>query len=226
MAIGNVFPKVIGDTIYASDYNGIVNILTAVLGQNSTGYGIAPRSSAVAAVGGRIFADAWDLVRLDLDQCRLHQANQTAGLVDENAGMKVLATDITVNRSIQDRVYDIGLSSGSNFNFSVEDAGTTFYCRTQPANNWSVNLLGLNVGWDGLGYVYKKELTFILTQGSTGYYPSALQIGGSAQTYNTNWFWQGGSTPTGTANKRDVIAYNITNNGGTYVTYAQLVSWG
>jgi len=94
MATGNVFPKVTGDTIYAADYNGVVAIATAVLGQNATGYGIAPRSSTVA-IGGRIQAASWDNLRLDLDQCRLHQNNSTAGLVDENAGDRVRATDVS-----------------------------------------------------------------------------------------------------------------------------------
>ena len=94
MATGNIFPKVTGDTIFAADYNGVVAIMTAVLGQNATGYGIAPRSSAVA-VGGRIQAASWDNLRLDLDQCRLHQNNSTAGLVDENAGDRVRATDVS-----------------------------------------------------------------------------------------------------------------------------------
>lgn len=94
MATGNVFPKVTGDTIFAADYNGLVAISTAVLGQNATGYGIAPRSSTVA-IGGRIQAASWDNLRLDLDQIRLHQNNTLSGLTDENAGDKVTATDVT-----------------------------------------------------------------------------------------------------------------------------------
>ena len=94
MATGNVFPKVTGDTIFAADYNGVVAIMTAVLGQNATGYGIAPRSSTVA-IGGKIQAASWDNLRLDLDQIRKHQNNSTAGLVDENAGDQVRATDVS-----------------------------------------------------------------------------------------------------------------------------------
>jgi hypothetical protein len=93
---------------------------------------------------------------------------------------------------------------------------------TNIGANFTANFSNLN-----LPSGYCTTVTIVLKQGSTsGWYPSALQIGGVAQTSGTNWFWQGGSTPTGTANKKDVVAYSITNNGGTYTTYAQLVSFG
>ena len=89
------------------------------------------------------------------------------------------------------------------------------------AGNFTANLtnLSLNSG-------FATTVTLILKQGATGYYPNGLQIGGVSQTLNTNWFWQGGSSPTGTANKRDVVAFNITNQNGNYITYSQLISFG
>jgi hypothetical protein len=127
MATGNIFPKVTGDTIYAADYNGVVAIMTSVLGQNATGYGIVPRSSTVI-VGGKIQASSWDNLRLDLDQCRLHQNNSTAGLVDENAGDKVSATDVSayynaavtsyVNKDVINSV-DVALISGVASSYAV-----------------------------------------------------------------------------------------------------------
>ena len=92
---------------------------------------------------------------------------------------------------------------------------------TSLTSNFTLNITNL-----GLASGYCTTFTLICVQGGTGYYPSTFQIDGTTQTVNTSFFWQGGSTPVGSANKRDVIAYNITNNGGTYVTYAQLVSWG
>jgi hypothetical protein len=149
MATGNIFPKVTGDTIFAADYNGLVAISTAVLGQNATGYGIAPRSGAVA-VGGKIQAASWDNLRLDLDQIRLHQNNTIAGLVDENPGVQVTAFDIDayynaaitayVNKDTINSV-DVGFVSGvassyaTPWNTSISQTVTiSFATSTQMSN--------------------------------------------------------------------------------------------
>ena len=51
--------------------------------------------------------------------------------------------------------------------------------------------------------------------------PTALQIGGAAQTIN----WQGGSAPSGTANGVDNVSFTIINDGGTYVVLGQAVAY-
>lgn len=95
------------------------------------------------------------------------------------------------------------------------------FTMTNITANFIMNLNNLN-----LGNGYTTTVTIILKQGSSAYYCTGLQIGGVSQTQGTNFFWQGGVTPTGTPNKRDIIAFSITNQGGNYTTYAQLVSWG
>jgi len=62
----------------------------------------------------------------------------------------------------------------------------------------------------------------MITQGVTPYVPTALQIGGSAQTIN----WQGGSVPTGNASKKDAIAFTIFYTGSVYNVFGQLVTFG
>lgn len=54
----------------------------------------------------------------------------------------------------------------------------------------------------------------IITQGATAYIPSALTINTVSQTIK----WQGGSPPTGNANKTDVVSFTFICNGTTTPT--------
>jgi hypothetical protein len=94
-------------------------------------------------------------------------------------------------------------------------SGHIFY-HTSPDANWTVNLTNLN-----LNSGYATTVTIVIVQGGTGYYPSALEIGGSAQTIN----WQGNSTPTPSTNRADVVSFSIINNGGTYTVLGQLTGF-
>ena len=99
-----------------------------------------------------------------------------------------------------------GCSTGQIFN------------HTSIAANFTVNLTNLSVA-TGLATV----VTLMLNQGATAYIPNALQIGGVAQTIK----WQGGSAPTGNANKLDAVAFTIFRTAAsTYVVTGQLVSYG
>jgi hypothetical protein len=65
-------------------------------------------------------------------------------------------------------------------------------------------------------------ITLMLIQGGTGYYASALQIGGVGQTIN----WQGGTTPTPTANKKEIESFTMYYNGSAWTIYGQYTSFG
>ena len=54
----------------------------------------------------------------------------------------------------------------------------------------------------------------IITQGSTAYIPSAVTINAVSQTIK----WQGGSAPSGTANKTDIVSFAFICNGTTTPT--------
>lgn len=94
--------------------------------------------------------------------------------------------------------------------------GHIFY-HTSIAANFTANLTNLNLSAGSA-----TTITLVLIQGASAYIPNALQIGGAAQTIN----WQGGSAPSGNANKNDVVAFSILNNAGTYKVLGQLVSFG
>lgn len=67
------------------------------------------------------------------------------------------------------------------------------------------------------------NITMIVSQGSTPHIPSAVSINGTSVTVD----WQGGSVPTGNANKLDAIAYSVLQTGAsTYVVFGQLVTFG
>jgi hypothetical protein len=95
------------------------------------------------------------------------------------------------------------------------DNGHIFY-HTTPAADWTANFTNL-----GLTAEHATTLSIVIAQGVTAYIPSAVEIGGVAQTL----LWQGGSAPTGTADGTDVVAFSILNDGGTYVVMGQLVGF-
>lgn len=93
-------------------------------------------------------------------------------------------------------------------------SGHVFY-HTSPDANWTVNLTNLN-----LSSGYATAVTLVIFQGGTGYYPSAIQIGGVAQTLN----WQGNATPTPSTNRTDVVTFSIIKQG-TYTVLGQLTGF-
>lgn len=88
---------------------------------------------------------------------------------------------------------------------------------TSIAANFTANITNLN-----LNAGYATNVVLILNQGATPYVPNAVQIAGVAQSIN----WQGGSAPSGNANKKDIVSFSITNLAGTYTVLGQLVSFG
>jgi hypothetical protein len=94
-------------------------------------------------------------------------------------------------------------------------AGHIFY-HSSPDANWTVNLTNLN-----LSTGYATTVTIIIDQGNTGYYPSALQVGGAAQTIN----WQGNTTPTPSTNRLDVVSFSILAVSGGYIVFGQLTGF-
>ena len=94
-------------------------------------------------------------------------------------------------------------------------SGHIFY-HTSPDANWTANFTNLN-----LSATYATSITLIIAQGATGYYPSAVQIGGSAQTIN----WQGNVNPTVSTSRTDVVTFSIINVSGTYTVLGQLTGF-
>ena len=96
--------------------------------------------------------------------------------------------------------------------------GHIFY-HTSPTSNWTVNLTNLN-----LATTYATAVTLIIEQGSTGFYPSALTIAGSAQGTITIR-WQGGVIPTPSTDAVDVVTFSIINDSNLYTVLGQLTGF-
>ena len=94
-------------------------------------------------------------------------------------------------------------------------SGHIFY-HISPDANWTANFTNLN-----LDNAYVTAVTLIITQGGTGYYPNAVQIGGVPQTIN----WQNNTTPTPSTNRTDVVTFSILNTGTGYLVLGQLTGF-
>jgi hypothetical protein len=94
-------------------------------------------------------------------------------------------------------------------------AGHIFY-HTSPDANWTANFTNASFTSN-----YATTFTLVISQGGTGYYPNAVQIGGSSQTIN----WQGNVTPTPSTNRVDVVTFSVLYNGSSYVVLGQMTGF-
>lgn len=87
-----------------------------------------------------------------------------------------------------------------------------------PTANWTANVSNIATTNNRTTVV-----SFIVTQGSTPYVPNVFQISGSTQTVK----WLGGTAPTGTASKTDVISFSMIRSGsGTWTVLGQTATYG
>jgi hypothetical protein len=87
---------------------------------------------------------------------------------------------------------------------------------TSIAADFTANFTNL-----GLTNDHGTMVSLMLVQGGTAYIPTAVQIGGAAQTI----LWQGGSPPSGTSSGTDIVSFSITQSGGSYTVLGQLTSY-
>jgi hypothetical protein len=114
-------------------------------------------------------------------------------------------------QELREQVVDITLSSNS----ATLDwaAGNIYYIGTAPTGNMTFN--ATNVPTDSSKIM---TINVFVTQGSTGYVPGTLQIGGASQTIR----WAGGSapTPTSSAGKIDVFSLTLQRtSAGAWIVY-------
>jgi hypothetical protein len=94
--------------------------------------------------------------------------------------------------------------------------GSIFY-HSSISNNFTANFTNVPTTNDrAIG------VTLVLAQGVTPYMSTALQIDGSAQTIK----WVNNSTPTGTANKVDIVGFSLIRTGSAWTVLAQYSTYG
>lgn len=108
-------------------------------------------------------------------------------------------------------------------NYNVSDQAVLYYT-TNASGNWTLNVRG-NAGITLNSLVpvgQSMTVSFLVTNGSTPYYQSAMTIDGSAVTPK----WLGGFAPTaGSASAIDVYSFTIVKTAAT-PTYVVLASVG
>lgn len=93
--------------------------------------------------------------------------------------------------------------------------GAVFY-HINPAANFTANFLNLPTTAN-----QALVVTMVINQGATGYLPTAVQIAGVAQTIK----WLGGTAPTASTSKTDVVSFSFLRVSGSWVVMGQLASF-
>lgn len=87
-----------------------------------------------------------------------------------------------------------------------------------PSASWTVNAINVPTTTNRV-----TVLTFIISQSSTAYVPTAFQIAGTPISVK----WVGGGTPLGTVAKTDIVSYSIIRTGaGGWNVLGQYTSYG
>lgn len=126
----------------------------------------------------------------------------TGGSITSNGALTTTGT-FTVQQ-IREKVSDSSISS--NVMTCDYSTGTIFYQATAPSANFTVNVTNLPTD---IGNA--MVISLFVTQGTTGYIPSALQIAGASITIK----WAGGTapTPTSSSGKIDVFTFTLIRRG-------------
>ena len=137
-----------------------------------------------------------------------------AGTTTLNGGISVVGNmDVTgrftaqeIREYVLDRVVGAVTTNVATLDYSL---GNIYYINTAPTANFTVNLT--NVPTDN---GFSMSITVVVTQGATGYIPSAFQVNGIAVSggLNSNGIkWTGGTLPTATssAGKLDIFSFTL-----------------
>lgn len=136
-------------------------------------------------------------------------------------GVKIDGTSIISNNGIIsvggiENVTSITVQSGDVFINTV--SSSVFYIQNPPYN------FQATFGVPNELYTNGRAATYVLVidQGSTPHIANTLAIGYS----NPSISWQGGTTPTGNANKRDVISFTLMRQSDSWIVLGSLNTYG
>lgn len=125
---------------------------------------------------------------------------------------------ITGNTTVNGRLTMAEISEVTASGTITSNLSTVLYTDTliayyaAPSANFTINLTGVPTTADRI-----ITFTAIITQGATGYYPSAFQIDGVAQTIK----WGGGAVvaATSTSGKIDIYTFNLLRTGSSWTVF-------
>ena len=141
-------------------------------------------------------------------------ANNTwTGTQTFNGTSAILAT-VLVNAAETMTISATAATGTINYDVTTQ---SVLYYTTNASANWTVNFRASSGTSLNTAMTPGQSLTvaFLVTQGSTAYYNSAVQVDGSSVTPK----WQGGTAPTsGNASSVDVYTYTIVKTGSAAFT--------
>ena len=177
-----------------------------------------PEDAVVNNISGNLTIESESYVIIDSATNGQIDIGRSSGVGAVSLGNKSNGTNVVVDDLfVANGVYEYFSSLADATGVVTHNCanGHLFY-HTSPDANWTVNLTNLLDTWNRA-----TSVTIIIAQGATGYYPSAVQIAGVAQTIK----WQGNATPTPSTNRTDVVTFSIINNAGTYIVLGQLTGF-
>lgn len=128
----------------------------------------------------------------------------------------VIVTDVLLSNNNRELVTVQASAAASTVNFDVLTQQVLYYTSNASAN-WTLNVRGdgsttLN---DSMSDGQSVTITFLATQGSTGYYANVFTVDSSSVTP----LWQGNSAPSaGNADSVDAYVLNITKTANATYT--------
>lgn len=125
-----------------------------------------------------------------------------------------VAGKITIGQTLE--VYT-AVNTGSGV-ITYDCSQGTIFIQSNLTGNWTARFS--NVSDDASRVI---SIALLINQGIIPYIPSSIQINGGAFSIN----WQGGITPTGNANKKDLVNFSLISLGyGNYTVLGSLASYG
>ena len=147
-------------------------------------------------------------------------ANTNSTIVARDASGNFAATTATLtSASVSGRfdgttVREVVIDTSVSASVVTADysTGDIFYVGTAPSSNFTVNLT--NAPTDN-----GKAITIVIfvTQGSTGYYPSVVQVAGAGQTIK--WANSAAPVPTSSAGKIDIFSFTFIRRSSAWTVF-------
>jgi hypothetical protein len=167
--------------------------------------------SALTSVAASSFANGTSNLSIPVSSGNVNiSAGGTANVLSVGSTGVLVTGDLNstgwlILESSTEVVGEPGAASGTQ-SYDVRN-GLTFYHSSATAN-WTANFT--NVPTTNSRSI---QVTLIVNQGATGYYPNVLQVDGVSQTIN----WQNNTTPVPSSNNYEIYCFTLLRSAGAWI---------